>query len=144
MNYQKMKEHLQAEVDKFFRPEFLNRLDDVIVFKSLTKEDISAILDIEMRGIIGRLRDKKIALVLEQEARDFIIEKGTNLEFGARPLRRAIERFIEDPLAEEILKNTFEGKNVIDVKLADDKIVFEAGTREEPTEQPPEVPVNSP
>jgi ATP-dependent Clp protease ATP-binding subunit ClpC len=144
MNYQKMKEQLQAEVDKFFRPEFLNRLDEVIVFRSLTREDISAILDIEMRGIIGRLRNRKIDLVMTDDARSFIIEKGTNLEFGARPLRRAIERYIEDPLAEEILKNTFEGKNVISVKLVNDEITFEARKRGKPTEQPPEVTVNSP
>jgi len=143
MNFQKMKDQLKGEVDKFFRPEFLNRLDEVLYFQSLTKEDITKILSIEMRGIVGRLKERGISLDMTPEARDFIINKGTDLEFGARPLRRAIERFVEDPLAEEILKNTFQDKNLVNVKLLDGAIIFEATTRENPMEQPPEVPVNS-
>jgi ATP-dependent Clp protease ATP-binding subunit ClpC len=141
VNHEQMKEQLNMEVDKFFRPEFLNRLDDVIIFRSLTGEDMIDILAIELQGIIRRLEDKGLTYEMTEEARGFVIKKGTNLEFGARPLRRAIERFLEDPLAEEILKNTFEGKNHVIVKMSDDKIVFEAVSRDE-TEQP-EVQVNS-
>jgi len=143
MNYVKMKESLQQEVDKFFRPEFLNRLDDVIVFKALTKEDISEILDIEMRGIIGRLEEKGMAIEMTLEAREFVIDSGTNLEFGARPLRRAIERLIEDPLAEEILRGSFEGKNTVIVKLEGEQVTFESVTRDTTLEPPPEVTVES-
>jgi ATP-dependent Clp protease ATP-binding subunit ClpC len=143
MNHVKMKEQLHAEVDKFFRPEFLNRLDETIVFRGLTAEDISQILDIEMRGIVGRLAEKGIAIELSPEAREYIVSKGTNLDFGARPLRRAIERNIEDPLSEEILKNSFENKNLVVVRLDGDKMVFDSVFREEIEEKPPEVPVNS-
>jgi len=145
MNYQKMKEQLQGEVDKFFRPEFLNRLDDVIVFRALTKENILDIVDIEMRGIQSRLAEKGLVLELTPEAREFVVGKGTNLDYGARPLRRAIERYIEDPLAEEMLKSSFEGKNVVLVKLEGDGIIFEGMFREKTPESPAEeVPAKSP
>jgi len=143
-NHEKMKEQLQGEVDKFFRPEFLNRLDDVIIFNALTKEDISSILDIEMRGIVGRLQEKGVELEMAPDARNFIIDKGTNLTFGARPLRRAIERLIEDPLAEKILAGDLEGKNVVIVELKEDEIVFDPIFREEATEPPEEVTVETP
>ena len=126
-----LKTQLTNEVERFFRPEFLNRLDDVIIFSSLTREDMKDILDIEMRGIISRLKDKGISYAMNEEARTFLIEKGTNLEYGARPLRRAIERYIEDPLSEELLRNTFEGKNHVLVKVEDDRIVFEPQLRDE-------------
>jgi ATP-dependent Clp protease ATP-binding subunit ClpC len=138
-DHEKMREQLQGEVEKFFRPEFLNRLDDVIVFKSLTEENMKEILDIEMRGILFRLSEKGLSYEMTDEAREFLVKKGTNLEYGARPLRRAIERLIEDPLSEEILRSAFEDKNHILAKLEDDKIVFDAVQRAET----PEVPVNS-
>jgi ATP-dependent Clp protease ATP-binding subunit ClpC len=142
LDHEKMKLQLQGEVERFFRPEFINRLDDVIVFRSLTKEDMVDILQIELQGIIQRLWEKDISLELTPDARDFLIEEGTNLQFGARPLRRAIERFLEDPLAEEILKNAFEGKNHVIVRLEEEKMVFEPTMRTE-TPDLPEVSVNS-
>ncbi|MBU0753856.1 MAG: ATP-dependent Clp protease ATP-binding subunit, partial [Planctomycetes bacterium] len=141
VDYQQMKAQLNVEVEKFFRPEFLNRLDDVIIFRSLTKENMIEILDIEARGIIHRLSEKGLSFEWTAPARDFLLEKGTNLEFGARPLRRALERYLEDPLAEEILKDTFEGKNHVIVKLVEDQIVFEAIQRESTSDS--EVQVNS-
>ena len=107
-NYEKMRSNLMNEVNRFFRPEFLNRLDDVIVFKPLRKEDLVKILDIELRGIRARLAEKKIELELSAKAQEFLIENGTDLDMGARPLRRAVERFLEDALSEELLRGKFE------------------------------------
>jgi ATP-dependent Clp protease ATP-binding subunit ClpC len=105
----KMKEHLMVEVQRHFRPEFLNRLDDVAFFKPLLKEDLVTILDIELRGIRARLESKGLQLELTPSAQELVIKAGTNLEMGARPLRRAVERYLEDALSEELLKGEFEG-----------------------------------
>ena len=128
--YEKMKETLKSEMEKTFRPEFLGRLDDVIVFRSLTKDDLKRIIDIELGKVRKRLKDKNLALELTDEAKDFVIEKGSSLEFGARPLRRAIENMLEDPLAEDLLRGTFAGKALISVRVGEvageKKLVFEA------------------
>jgi ATP-dependent Clp protease ATP-binding subunit ClpC len=128
--YENMKVQLKGEMEKNFRPEFLNRVDDVIVFRSLTKPDLGRIIDIELEKVTKRLKEKSLALVMTDEAKDFLIEKGTSLEYGARPLRRAIEHFLEDPMAEDLLRGTFAGKDTITVKAAGDKddrkLVFDA------------------
>jgi ATP-dependent Clp protease ATP-binding subunit ClpC len=128
--YQKMTETVKAEMEKYFRPEFLNRVDEVIVFRSLTKEDLKRIVDIELAKVEKRLAEKNLKLVLTEEAKEMIIDKGTSLEFGARPLRRAIENLLEDPLAEDLLRGAFQGKEVVNVKVAETdgqkKLVFEA------------------
>jgi len=109
--YEKMKDMLQKEVERYFRPEFLNRLDDVIVFKALSREDLVTIVDFELRKVRQRLRDEhRLALDLSEGAREFLIEKGYNPDFGARPLRRAIEHQVEDPISEEILRGNYKGK----------------------------------
>ena len=118
--YEKMKETLKGEMEKNFRPEFLNRVDDIIVFRSLNKDDLKQIIDIELAKVSKRLKEKDLTLVLTDEAKDFIIEKGTSLEFGARPLRRAIEHLLEDPLAEELLRGTFDGKDTITVRVKEE------------------------
>ena len=100
-------------MEKNFRPEFLNRVDDIIVFRSLTKDDLKHIIDIELAKVSKRLKEKSLTLVLTDEAKELLIEKGTNTEYGARPLRRAIEHHLEDPLAEELLRGDFEGKDTI-------------------------------
>jgi ATP-dependent Clp protease ATP-binding subunit ClpC len=105
--YQGMKERLLDEVKKAFKPEFLNRIDDIIVFRSLTKEDLERIIEIEIRDVESRLKEQNIKIELTREARDFLIEKGFDRHFGARPLKRTIQRFLEDPLAEEIIRGTF-------------------------------------
>ncbi len=129
-----MKETLKEEMEKNFRPEFLNRVDDIIVFRSLTKDDLKHIIDIELAKVIKRLKEKNLTLVLTDEAKDLLIEKGSSLEFGARPLRRAIEHLLEDPLAEDLLKGSFEGKELISVTVhevdGEKKLSFEAtGTK---------------
>jgi ATP-dependent Clp protease ATP-binding subunit ClpC len=131
--YEKMKETLKVEMERNFRPEFLNRVDDVIVFRSLTKEDLKRIIDIELEKVKKRLKEKGLELKLTDQAKDFIIDKGTSLEFGARPLRRAIEHLLEDPLSEELLKGTYAGMSTITVQVqgadADKKLHFEATGR---------------
>jgi ATP-dependent Clp protease ATP-binding subunit ClpC len=112
-----MKNMLKQEMEKNFRPEFLNRVDDIIVFRSLTKADLKHIIDIELSKVYKRLKEKNLALVLTEEAKDLLIERGSSLEFGARPLRRSIEHLLEDPLAEELLKGTFGGKDTITVRV---------------------------
>ncbi len=104
MTRDKMKAMLMKEVERFFRPEFLNRVDEVIIFNQLTKDDLRKIIGVEMAKVTVRLREKAIDLVLSPEAEEFLIEKGFHADFGARPLRRAIERHVEDPLAEELLR----------------------------------------
>ena len=135
-SYEQMKERLKVAIEKYFRPEFLNRLDDVIVFHSLNKEDLKQIVDIELSKIRGRMADRGLELVLTDEAKDYLIDKGYNPDYGARPLRRAIENMIEDPLTEEILRGTFTGKNtiiVVEVEGEDEskQLKFHATTKEE-------------
>lgn len=124
-SYEKMKDMLNKEVEKHFRPEFLNRLDDTIVFKPLTREDLQQIVDYEMRKVIERLAEHNIELELTGQAKEFLIDKGYNPDFGARPLRRAIEQYIEDPLSEKILAGEYKGMDRVVVSVKDDKLYFE-------------------
>jgi len=131
--YEKMKETLKGEMERNFRPEFLNRVDDVIVFRSLTRENLKNIIDIELSKVCKRLKEKNLLLVLTDEAKELLIEKGTNTEYGARPLRRAIEHYLEDPLSEELLRGNFDGKDTVTVRVqepaepgGEKKLAFEA------------------
>ncbi len=120
--YEKTKEKLDKEIERNFRPEFINRLDDVIVFKSLTRDDLKTIVDYELRKVRQRLAGHGLELELTDEAKDFLIEKGYNPDFGARPLRRAIEHNVEDPISEEILRESYKDKNriVVSVRKGDE------------------------
>jgi len=123
-NYERMRERILDESKKVFRPEFLNRLDDVIVFHSLNKPDLITILDLEINKVMGRLKGKNLRLELDEKARDFLVEKGYDPQYGARPMRRSVERFLEDPLAEEILRgHLHEGEPII-VSAEKDKLTF--------------------
>ena len=124
VDYEKMKELIMDEAKKAFRPEFLNRLDDVIVFHALDKQDLMKILDLEIDKVVERLEKKDINLVLDEKARDFLVEKGHDPEYGARPMRRAVERFMEDPLAEEILRGKLIEGQPIQVSADEDKLTF--------------------
>ena len=105
---------IEKALKRTFAPEFLNRIDDVVVFNSLTKENIFNIIDILMKGVSKRLANLGFSLELTPEAKDFIAEKGYDSQFGARPLHRAIQKYLEDPLAEEILNLTIkEGDTLI-------------------------------
>jgi ATP-dependent Clp protease ATP-binding subunit ClpC len=119
-NYEKMKDILQKEVEHHFRPEFLNRLDDMIVFKALTRENLETIVDYELAKVFKRLTEHGLKLELTDRAREFLIDKGYNPEFGARPLRRAIEHYIEDPISEAVLAGKFEGQNIVKIDVQDE------------------------
>jgi ATP-dependent Clp protease ATP-binding subunit ClpC len=113
----RVKEGIMEEVQRQFRPEFLNRLDEMITFNPLQKDDLYRIIDIEMKKVEERLAEKKIAFALSDSARDFLIDKGFHSEYGARPLRRAIERYIEDPMAEELLRNKIKPGSFLEMDL---------------------------
>jgi ATP-dependent Clp protease ATP-binding subunit ClpC len=125
-----MKETLKDVMKDNFRPEFLNRVDDIIVFRSLTDEDMKEIITIVLAKVSKRLKEKNLTLVLTEEAKELLVKKGSNKEFGARPLRRAIEHMVEDPLAEDLLNGVYEGKDTITLRVAEvdgeKKLVFEA------------------
>jgi ATP-dependent Clp protease ATP-binding subunit ClpC len=127
--YESMKSRVNERIEKVFRPEFLNRVDDVIVFRHLNVEDLKQVVDLELSKVRNRLEERGLKLVLSDEAKKFLIKKGSNTDFGARPLRRAIENYVEDPLSEELLKGEFQGKDTISVdvkKVGDQKqLVFE-------------------
>jgi ATP-dependent Clp protease ATP-binding subunit ClpC len=116
-SYDSMKKRVMNEIEKEFKPEFLGRLDDVIVFRHLTKENLKQIVDIELAKVRQRLAERGLKLVLTDEAKEFLIAKGGDLDYGARPLRRSIEGFVEDPLSEELLRGAFVGKNLITVRI---------------------------
>jgi ATP-dependent Clp protease ATP-binding subunit ClpC len=115
--YEKMKDLLHKEIERHFRPEFINRLDDIIVFKSLTRKDLETIVDYELRNVRERLGEHELELILEDEAKEFLIDKGYNPDFGARPLRRAIEHHVEDPISEEILRGSYKDHTQIKVTV---------------------------
>jgi ATP-dependent Clp protease ATP-binding subunit ClpC len=142
-SYVDMKKKLKAEMEKVFRPEFLNRVDDIIVFRGLTDKDLSQIVDIELAKVAKRLKDKGFVLDVTPEAKRVLIDKGTNTEYGARPLRRAIENLLEDPLAEDLLRGVFVGADTIVVRAdgsgEDAKLVME-GVKSEKPAQPAAVP----
>ncbi len=134
-NYEKMKETLQKEVEHHFRPEFLNRLDDTIVFKALTREDLQIIVDYELAKVFKRLTEHGLQMQLSDQAKEFLIDKGYNPEFGARPLRRAIEHYIEDPLSEFVLAGKFKGKNLIKIDVQDEEHLKFEGVKEKGPEE---------
>ena len=123
-SYEKARERVLEEAKKTFRPEFLNRLDDLIVFRSFMKPDLIKILSLEVEKVLERLRKKNLRLELDEPAKDFLVEKGYDPQYGARPMRRAVERFFEDPLAEEILKGVLSEGGLIQVTAGKDKLVF--------------------
>ena len=123
-SYEKMKEKTLDEAKKAFRPEFLNRLDDVIVFRQLTKPDLITILDLEVAKVMERLKHKNIQLVLDEKAKDLLLEKGFDPQYGARPMRRSVEKHLEDPLAEELLRGNLNPGEPVQVSAADGKLTF--------------------
>jgi ATP-dependent Clp protease ATP-binding subunit ClpC len=124
-SYQAMKTKLLEEVKKTFKPEFLNRIDDIIVFHSLTKEDLEKIVDFELVEVNKRVGEQELKLEFSQGAKNFLIEKGFDQMFGARPLKRTIQKYIEDLLSEEILKGKLKPGNPIKVDAKGDSLVFE-------------------
>jgi len=130
LSYEKMRNMLKQELENHFRPEFLNRVDEIVVFHKLTHQDLTQIVDLELRKVERRLKDHGLKLELTAEAKDFLLEKGTDEKFGARPLRRAIEQCVEDPLSENILRGLYKGKDMLRVVVeeadGEKKLKFEA------------------
>ena len=127
-SFEKMSEKVKDEINRVFNPEFLNRLDDIIVFHALTKEHISEIVGILFRELEERLNQEGFSISRTQAATDFLVEQGYDVHYGARPLKRAIQRFVEDPLSDKILMGDFSAGDEIkvDVDPDGDKLVFRA------------------
>ncbi|HNQ50540.1 MAG TPA: ATP-dependent Clp protease ATP-binding subunit [Candidatus Omnitrophota bacterium] len=125
VTYKDMKGKLLEEVKKTFKPEFLNRIDDIIVFRPLAKEDLEKIVDIEIGHLAKRLAEQGVTLNVSREAKDFLIEKGFDPVFGARPLKRTIQRFLEDPLASEIISKKYKEATNVVVNRKNEELAFE-------------------
>jgi len=130
-SYESMKKILIAEIQKYFRPEFLNRIKDPICFRPLGRADLKRIIDIELAEVSTRLAERGITMSLTDEAKEVVLEKGFNPEYGARPLSRAIERLIEDPLSEELLRGNIPSACTIEVQVRDGHLYFDI--KEQPT-----------
>src|SRR5438874_10357683 len=116
-NYQQIKDTVMKEIERHFRPEFIGRLDDVIVFRPLSRTNLEQVVEFELKKVTKRLVEHGLKIDIAPEAKEFLIEKGTNSDFGARPLRRAIEQHVEAPLSEEILRGSFKGKDLIRITV---------------------------
>ena len=125
--YEKIREKIIDETKRVFKPEFLNRLNELVIFKSLGREDMHSIVDLELRNVSNRLKSKDLTFEFSADAKDFLVEQGYDEKFGARPLRRSIERYLEDALAESILGGDIKEGEVIrvDINEAKDGLSFE-------------------
>ncbi|MBX3355345.1 MAG: ATP-dependent Clp protease ATP-binding subunit [Phycisphaeraceae bacterium] len=142
-DYEKMRKALMGEVEKHFRPEFINRLDDTIVFRPLVKDDLNHIIEFELAKVRDRLQAKNMQMELDQPAKDFLIEKGYNPDFGARPLRRALAQFVEDPLSENLLSGEFNPGDKIWVTREEGKEHLTFRAEHAPSQPPPPQPANA-
>ncbi len=139
--YEKLKDTVNEELKKAFRPEFLNRIDDIIVFSHLSKEEIREIVDLMMKDLFKRLSERELSIEVTDEVKDYLAKDGYNEAYGARPLRRLIQKKIEDQLAEEILTNAYQAGDVILLKLdtsegeGKEKLVFERKEGNTPQEE---------
>ena len=136
-DFEGMKSKIEEVAKKHFRPEFLNRLDEMVVFHMLEKTHLNKIVDLEVKKLVERLAEKEIELVLDKSARELIVTKGYDPEYGARPMRRAVERFLEDPLAEALLASEVKEGDVVTaaVKKKDGKIFFKSKKKVEKPEK---------
>ena len=123
-DYERMKENLTEEAKKVFRPEFLNRFDDIVVFRSLGKEELTQILELELAKVEPRLAQRDLHFELDESARDLLRDKGYDPAYGARPMRRAVEKHLEDPMAEEIIRGNLREGETVAISAKDDKLVF--------------------
>ncbi|WP_053957654.1 ATP-dependent Clp protease ATP-binding subunit [Inediibacterium massiliense] len=124
-NEQALEDHVKDALKETFKPEFLNRIDEIIIFKSLQKEELIKIVDIMLKEVIEEAREKNIGVVVSQEVKDFILKKGYDEKYGARPLRRTIQRYIEDEIAEQYLERKFEEGDCIEILLKEGKIILQ-------------------
>jgi ATP-dependent Clp protease ATP-binding subunit ClpC len=124
MHFNEMKSSAMNELKKLFNPEFINRVDEIVVFHALNKDHISRILDLLIEEIEERLIEQEMKLELKPRAKDFLIDQGFDEKYGARPLRRTLQKYIEDPLSIEILKGKYKIGSTIVIDFKSDKIVF--------------------
>ncbi|MCH2046335.1 MAG: AAA family ATPase, partial [Saprospiraceae bacterium] len=118
--YEKIREKILDETKRVFKPEFLNRLNDLVIFKSLGRDDMHSIVDLELRSVCERLKEKGLEFIFSDAAKEFLIESGYDEKYGARPLRRAVEKHLEDSLAEAILAGTIKPGELVQVDLKND------------------------
>ena len=135
-DYDSMREKILDETKRVFKPEFLNRLDEIIVFHSLEKSHLLQIVDLEVEKVKIRLKAKEVEIILDNLAHEFVIEKGYDPNYGARPMRRAVERFLEDPLAEEILRGNVKAGTKVQVSAKDGKLVFQSDATKKQLAEP--------
>lgn len=123
--YEKLKETVMEELKKAFRPEFLNRIDDIIVFAHLNKEEIREIVDLMLNDLFKRLNERQLKIEVTDAAKDYLAKEGYSETYGARPLRRVIQKKVEDVLAEEILTGNYQPNDELIMDMRDDQIVIE-------------------
>jgi len=123
-DYDVLEAHVKDALKEAFKPEFLNRVDEIIVFTPLKKEELRKIVDLMIMEVVEEVKEKKITMNVSKQVADFILEKGYDEKYGARPLRRTIQKYIEDEIAEHYLENKFKEGSTISIDLKDDKIVI--------------------
>jgi ATP-dependent Clp protease ATP-binding subunit ClpC len=117
-------DRLLSVAKRTFKPEFLNRIDDIVVFRKLEQQDLVSIVELELAALRKRLEERALALEIDAKAKEFIVEKGNAAEYGARPLRRAVERYLEDPLSEALLRGEFEKASGVKVTAGSDELIL--------------------
>ncbi|HLF73792.1 MAG TPA: AAA family ATPase, partial [Anaerolineales bacterium] len=142
LSYEDMRKKLSESLKRAFRPEFINRLDSVVIFRSLNREDIQRIVSLELDKVAERLKEHNLTLTATPEALDSLADLGYDAEFGARPLRRIIQQKVEDPLSDKLLSGEFQNGDSIQVNLSPEaEVVLERGERLEHTGEQAEAPV---
>jgi ATP-dependent Clp protease ATP-binding subunit ClpC len=136
--YDDMRKKVMTEMERIFRPEFRNRLDGVMFFKSLSKAQIKDITEIELKDVLTRLTDKHIKLNITDVAREFLADEGYDPDYGARPLRRVLQRHIEDPLSEGLLAGKYLPNDTLEVDYKDGEVTINVTDRPEPEPEAPE------
>ena len=144
IDYSKMQTKIMDEVKRLFNPEFLNRVDELVVFHNLEKEHMGQIIDIVVKEMLGKVSDRQIEIELTQDAKDFIIEKGFDPVYGARPLKRVIQKFIEDPVAEDMLKGKFNDGSQIKVLYEGNALTFIETSRKAVIKKDSKTPASPP
>ncbi|MGH8100075.1 MAG: AAA family ATPase, partial [Chthoniobacterales bacterium] len=135
-DYDSMREKILEETKRVFKPEFLNRLDELIVFHSLGKPELLQIVDLETEKVLARIKAKEVHIELKESAKEFLIEKGYDPQYGARPMRRAVERYLEDPLAEELLRGNVKAGDTVEVIAENGKLIFKTLETSSPAPAP--------
>jgi len=132
LSYEEIRQRVMSEVKELFRPEFLNRLDDIIVFQPLAEKEVEAIADLMIKELEERLAEREIHIQITPDAKKILIEKGFDAKYGARPLRRTIERLVENPISDKILEGEFTKGDLIVIRARDGQLKLERKPPEKP------------